>query len=117
MNEVKRQDPRYSALLDVKMFGYTFSTNNLSLGGLQLSIDRMTGDNFLRKFNSDTVEVTLVLPDSTNLDFKAKKIYFSPYDDSEYLMGLQFIEYPGSSRTVLAKFISDNVGSLLRIIK
>ena len=117
MKSSERKSHRYSAHLQVKIDDFPLSTTNISLGGTQLSCNRMIGDILLKKFESSSIDIILSLNDNVDVNIKCKKKYFSPYFDSEYLIGLMFIEFHDNGREILGTFISENAGDLLRLVK
>jgi hypothetical protein len=59
----------------------------------------------------------LSLIDNVIVKIKCEEKYFSIYDDSEYLIGLKFIEFDDNSSGILEAFISENAGHLFRLVK
>jgi hypothetical protein len=112
-----RKSPRYFAQLQVKIDDLPLSTINISLDGTQLSCNRMIGDILQKHIKNSSINILLSLNDNVNIKIKCEEKYFSIYDDSEYLIGLEFIEFHDDSRKILETFISENSGHLLRLVK
>ena len=117
MKSNERENPRYFAQLQVKIEDFPLSTINISLDGTQLSCNRMIGDILQKNIESDSINLILSLNDKINVKIKCEEKYFSSYDDTEYLIGLKFIEFYDNSREILEAFISENAGHLLRLVK
>ncbi len=121
MNSYKRSTPRYYAYLDVEIgdSALPLKTTNISLGGTQLSCERMQGDMLLKspKFRGDTVDIKLSLSAEKVCFIKCEVSYFTPYDEDEYLIGIKFLEFIDNSLELLAAFINENEGKSLRPVK
>jgi c-di-GMP-binding flagellar brake protein YcgR len=107
LNSNNRKNPRYAALLQVKIEDHILSTTNISLGGAQLSCYKAMGLFLIPRFKTGSVDITLLLSGDATVNIKCEVRYLSEYDESEYLIGLQFVEFSESDRGILDLYIKE----------
>jgi len=117
----KRSSLRYHAYLNVQIgnSALPLKTTNISLAGTQLTCGRMQGDILLKSpvFKEDTVDIRLSLGAKVDCSIKCELLYFSPYDEDEYLIGMKFLEFADNGLELLVAFITENEGKSLHPVK
>ncbi len=85
----KRRHPRYRVRLDARVRGFEMSTANLSVSGMQLVCPAMIYELIKNEFKTDTVEISLSLPDDQQVNAEFEVVYIAEWDD-EILIGSRF---------------------------
>ena len=76
----------------------------------------MTGDMLKRRLDSDVAETSIVLKQDIMINVSSKVAYISPYDEEEYLIGLEFESFHKNDGDILESYINENAGRTLKPI-
>ena len=119
----RRRHPRVSltqpvALVHENATVATSLCTNISGGGIQVVCDRYTADSLhpssrrITDKNAPRVHAHFMLPVRTGLaklDCECAIAYLTPYDDSRFAFGLEFLLVAEASRSSLSGFLDDAV--------
>jgi hypothetical protein len=111
-----RDIQRYSALIEISVNKIKIPSTNISNGGMQLICDRMTCNMLKRQIKDDMTGITIPIPKGITIEVSCKVAYISIYDDSEYLVGLEFETFSGDGKDTLERYIKENAGKSLKLI-
>lgn len=117
MSSENRENERYTALFQVTVKNITIPSTNISLGGMQLICDRITCNMLKRQVKDDIADISIPLSKDSRIDITCNVSYISPYDDKEFLIGLEFVEYVGDGKAILEAYINENAGRSLKLIE